>query len=147
MSDNREIYADAVIACADLVGRAGAKDFEIGYVHEGVPVEDAGWYAVATYQGARVMVDEHRSPTGAAMALAERLLSSATCRCRRPVVLADDRVGCRWRLMGQRWEPGCDVPPVRVEGHRGDHAAMVAALSQPLNRAERRRRQRGGGRG
>ena len=126
-------YADAVLACADLVGRAGARDFEIGFMRDDVPVAEAGWYAVATYQGARVITDEHRSPTTAAMALAERLLTGATCRCGKPVALADGSAGCRWRLVGKRWEPGCDVPPVHVKGERGDHAAMVRAL------AERRR--------
>jgi hypothetical protein len=123
-----DMYGDAVVACADLVGRAGAKDFEIGYLRDDVPPEDAGWYAIATYQGARLMADEHRSPTGAAMALAERILSGATCRCRKPVALADGKQGCRWRLVGQRWEPSCDVPSVRVKGERGDYDAMMRAL-------------------
>ncbi len=138
---------DAVIACADLVGRAGASDFEIGWMHDDVPIEEAGWYAVAKYRGARITTDEHRSPTTAAMALAERILASATCRCRQPVSLSDFVRGCRWRLVGKRWEPGCDAPPVRVEGRRGDHAAMQRALAQAPagNRAARRaaRRRRG----
>lgn len=135
---------DVVVACADLVRRAGARDFEIGYLHDDVPVEEAGWYAVASYQGARLMVDEHRSPTAAALALAERILSGATCRCRRPVVLDDDRAGCRWRLVGRRWEPGCDAPPLQVQGKRGDHAAIAAALAQPMNRAQRRAHNKSG---
>lgn len=145
------MYDDAVIACADLAGRAGAREFEIGYLRDDVPVEDAGWYATASYQGARIMADEHRSPTAAAMALAERLLAGATCRCRQPVALNDEGPGCRWRLMGQRWEPSCDAPPVHVEGQRGNHAAMaralteeagaamVCAFSESGNRTERRR--------
>jgi hypothetical protein len=137
---------DIVVACMDLVGRAGAAGFEIGYVHDDVPVEEAGWYAHASYQGARIMVEDHRSPTGAALALAERLLAGAVCRCRKPVSLADDRPGCRWRLVGQRWEPGCDAPPITVKGaQRGDHAAMRRALAEPANRAERRRRDQGRG--
>jgi hypothetical protein len=142
------LYADAVIACAELADRAGARHFEFGYQREGVPMEDAGWYATVSYQGARIMTDEHRSPTAAAMALAERLLRGATCRCRQPVALSDDQEGCRWRLMGQRWKPGCDVPPIHVKGDRGDHAAMARALRQapePANRRERRaaRKRRG----
>lgn len=136
---------DIVVACADLVGRAGASGFEIGYLHDDVPVEEAGWYAFATYQGARVMVDDHRSPTAAALALAERLLRGAACRCRKPVTLSDSQPGCRWRLAGARWEPGCDAPSVHVQGKRGDHAAMRRALAEPANRAERRRQQRKGG--
>lgn len=135
---NRHMNDDVVIACADLVGRAGASEFEIGYLHDDVPAEEAGWYAHAQYRGARITVEDHRSPTGAALALAERLLSGATCRCRQPVTLSDGQPGCRWRLVGQRWEPGCDAPPVRVNGQSGDYAAMQRAMAEPMNRAERR---------
>ena len=123
-----DFYSDTVVACADLVGRAGASGFEIGYLHDDVPVEEAGWYATASYQGARIMAEDHRSPGGAAMALAERLLIGATCRCRQPVALSDVAAGCRWELVGQRWEPGCDAPSVHVKARRGDHAAMRRAL-------------------
>jgi hypothetical protein len=132
------MHGDAVVACADLVGRAGASGFEIGYLHDDVPVEEAGWYASASYKGARLMADEHRSPTAAAMALAERILGGAACRCGKPVALNDEQPGCRWTLMGKRWEPGCDAPPLRVKGERGDHAAMVRALEESGNRADRR---------
>jgi hypothetical protein len=101
---------DAVIACADLVGRTGASGFEIGFLHEDVPVEDAGWYAVAFYRGARITTDERRNPSEAAMALSERLLRDAACRCGRRVALSGSQPGrCRWRLMGATWEPGCDA--------------------------------------
>jgi hypothetical protein len=133
---------DAVLACADLVGRSGASDFEIDFLHDDLPVEQAGWYAVAKFKGARIQTDEHRSPSAAAMALSERLLSGATCRCRKPVSMSDGKPGCRWRLVGPKWEPGCDVEPIRVKGERGDHAAMQRALAQPMDRADRRRRGR-----
>ena|SRR5690242_1177222 len=118
---------DAIIACADLAGRAGARDFEIGFLDD--DPKQPRWYAVASYQGARIMTDEHRSPSTAAMALAERLLSGATCRCGKPVVLSGGG-GCRWRLLGQRWEPSCDAAPVRVNAARGDHAAMRRAMDK-----------------
>lgn len=131
--------SDMVLACADLAGRSGARDFEIGYLHDDVPVAEAGWWAGVSYQGAKITTGDHRSPSAAALALAERLLSGAACRCGDMVSLSDDRPGCRWRLLGQRWEPGCDAPPVTVKGgQRGDHAAM--------NRAMRRRQQQRGGR-
>lgn len=141
---------DLVIACADLAGRAGASGFEIGYAgDEHGPVEEARWYAVATYQGARLIADEHQSPSAAALALAERLLSGARCRCTQTVTLSDEGPGCRWRLVGRRWEPGCDAAPVTVPGgRRGDTAAIERAMSQVPpggNRAARRaakRRQR-----
>lgn len=133
---------DVLKACADLVGRAGASNFEIGYVRDDVPVEDAQWYAHAQYRGARIIVQDHRSPSSAAFALAERLLSGATCRCRKPVALSDGAPGCRWRLMGPRWEPGCDAESVHVDARRGDLAAMQEALRQPMNRRDRRRAKR-----
>lgn len=140
------INDDIVIACADLADRAGANGFEIGYLHDDVPVEDAGWFAHAQYRGARITVEDHRSPTGAALALAERLLAGATCRCRQPVSLSDNRDGCRWRLVGRRWEPSCDAPSIRVPAGRGDHAAMQRALAEPGNRAERRAAKKRGNR-
>lgn len=132
---------DMVRACAYLVGRCGACDFEIGYVHEDVPSAEAGWYAQAVFKGARVMVGDMPSPTLAALALSERMLRGATCRCRQPVTLSDSTPGCRWRLVGPRYEPGCDAAPMRVHGERGDYAAMQRALAAapPANRAERRR--------
>lgn len=140
---------DVTLACTDLVGRTGARNFDIGYLHDDVPVEETGWYATAYYQGARISTDGHRSPSTAAMALAERLLGGATCRCREPVTLSDGRPDCRWRLAGKRWEPGCDVPSVRVEGARGDYAAMARALAEqptPANRRERRTQRKGSAR-
>lgn len=141
------INDDVVVACADLVNRTGAAGFEIGHLHDDVPVEEAAWYAHAQYLGARITVEDHRSPSGAALALAERLLSGATCRCRKPVTLSDGQTGCRWRLVGRRWESGCQVAPVHVQARRGDLAAMQAAMAQPANRADRRAQRKGRRRG
>lgn len=131
------LNSDVIIACADLAGRAGASSFDIGYLHDNVPADQAGWYATAHYRGARIVTDEHRFPDLAAFALALRLLSDATCRCTQPVTLTDGATGCRWRLVGARWEPGCDAPPLRYAGPAGDHAAMAVALAG-ANRAQRR---------
>ncbi|MEU8264449.1 hypothetical protein AB0C02_27985 [Micromonospora sp. NPDC048999] len=131
---------DIVIACVDLAGRAGASGVDIGYINA------ARWYAVATYRGARIIVDGHGSPTAAALALAERLLSRAKCRCTQPVTLSDARPGCRWRLVGRRWEPGCDAAPITVAaGGRGDLAAIERAMALVPpggNRAARRKAKR-----
>ena len=135
---------DILFACVDLVGRCGAKGFQIGYLHDDVPVEEAGWYAFVQYQGARITVEDQRSPTGAALALAERLLRGAMCRCRRRVTLSDDVDGCRWRLVGKRWEPGCDAAPLKVDGLRGDYAALSRVMREPANRAERRKAKKSG---
>ena len=131
------LHGDAIVALADLVGRCGASGLELGWVHDDVPVEEAGWYAMASFKGARITEQDHRSPSGAALALAERLLARAQCRCGKTVTLVDPE-RCRWRLMGQRWEPSCDAPPVRVEGQRGDLAALQAAMAAPMNQAARR---------
>lgn len=134
MTDTAE---DVVLAVADLAYRAGASGFEVGYLRDDVPVEDAGWYATAFYRGARITVDEHRSASTAAIALAERMLRGATCRCGRGVTLADDTPGCRWHLAGQRWEPGCDAPAVKVDANRGDLTAMNRAMRRAAKRNRR----------
>jgi hypothetical protein len=127
------IDEDAVIACADLAGRAGAASFEIGYLHDDVPVAEAGWYAQAMYKGARIIEGDHRGPAEAADALARRLLSGAQCwHCKGLVSLSGDGAlafrkvtlvtgerwdagqaaaapQCRWRRMGPRWARGCEA--------------------------------------
>jgi hypothetical protein len=123
------LNADVVIAAAHLLGRAGAKDFELG--HDGdpdTPGETVTWWVVATWQGMRVMTDKHPTPSGAALDIAERVLAGATCKCGRPVTLSDAAPGgCRWRMEGPRWVSGCTAPPVRITGKRGDTAAIQAA--------------------
>lgn len=127
----------AVAACHDLVGRAGATRFEIGYLHDDVPDDEAGWYAIAFYRGTRISVEDQPSSSAAADGLA-RLLLNGMCRCGRPAVLDAGAAGCLWRRVGKRWEPGCDVAPiVMAAGERGDGAA--------LNRAMRRRLAQGRG--
>ncbi len=138
---------DAVIACADLLDRAGAKGFEIGYMHEGVPAEDAGWYVTAQYQGGRIMTDEHPSPGAAAVAMAERILRGGACRCGRPSAVRRGQEGCLWLLVGQRWEPSCDAPTIWIPGPRGDVQAMGQAIQQQAdNRAARRAQKKRRGR-
>ena len=123
---------EQVIAAADLVGRTGARGFEVGYLHDGVPSEDAGWYAHAQYRGARVTAENHSSPGAAAEALAVKLLTGARCSCgrlvalddggafafRRPVMadgttwnLADAIAAgqCRWTRRGARWGRECEA--------------------------------------
>jgi hypothetical protein len=129
---NLELDEDALRACADLVGRTGAKGFQIGYLHEGVPPEQAGWFAHAQYQGARIGVEDKTGPVEAAEALCRRLLTGAQCfHCKRLVALSDHgaiaynshladgtewtveqaaKAGqCRWRRVGPRWVRGCET--------------------------------------
>ena len=138
--DDFDFNDDVVIACVDLVGRAGAEGFELGFTEDDPP----RWYAFAMYRGAHVMVEDYPTPTTAALALSERLLRGALCRCRRRVSLSDSRAfagtveGCRWRLVGNRWEPGCDAKPFR--GLDDVHRAM-RDHNDNLNRQARRRRE------
>ena len=122
---------DAITACADLVGRTGATNFQIGYLHDDVPVEQAGWYALAQYSSARISVEDQRGPVEAADALSRRILTGAQCfHCKKLVALSDHgavafnsrlpdgsfwsvqaaaQAGqCRWRRMGPRWARGCE---------------------------------------
>lgn len=98
-----ELQKDKVIAAADLVGRAGAVKFQIGYIEsdlrgelpaddEQVALDDAlasavTWYAHAQYRGARIIAENHSSPGDAAEALARRLLTGARCSCGKLVAL------------------------------------------------------------
>lgn len=126
---------DAVQAAADLVGRSGARELEIGYLHDDVPSEQAGWYAKVTYRGSRLIEEDHRGPVEACEALARRILLGAKCaHCGGLVALSDDGAvafaqahmadgttwtakqamatkQCRWRRHGNRWVRGCETAP------------------------------------
>lgn len=125
-----DMNTDAVAACADLVGRAGAKAFEIGYVHEDVPSEQAGWWASAQFQGARILVEDHRSSDAAADALVVRMLTGADCRCGRTVTLTAAKGCCPWALVGRKWLPGCRAKPLHIKANRGDVTAMRLAMHE-----------------
>ena len=101
---------DALTAAIDLVGRTGATGFEVGYVHDNVATEDAGWYAHAQYRGARV-THEACGPVEAAEGLARRLLNGGKCtHCGRTVTLSSVSAGkrCKWTRRGDRWARGCE---------------------------------------
>ena len=126
---------DLLVACADLVGRCGASNFEIGWLNDpGEPAytkHGAQWYAHAQLRGARITAEDHPGPTEACDALCVRLLTGAKCKCGKLVALSsagaiayDDvtmadgttwtrdeakRVGqCRWVRDGKRWKRGCE---------------------------------------
>lgn len=103
---------DALDAAVDLIGRTGARGFEIGYLHDDVPAKEAGWYAHAQYQGTRLIAEDHPGPVEAAEALARRLLTGGTCtHCKGFITLSDRKQKrgkvCRWTRQGARWERGC----------------------------------------
>jgi hypothetical protein len=129
---------DAVVAAADLIGRTGARGFEIGYLHDDVPVAEQGWYAHAQFRGTRITV-EGAGPVEAAEGLARRLLTGGRCRCGGLVALSDSGAvafggrmadgsdwpleeaaaagQCRWTRMGNRWVSACGagVPAQRQQ--------------------------------
>ena len=116
-----------VVACAGLLGRAGAKDMELGYTGDD---DNPRWYVQARYQGTRLIAQDHASPATACQELVHTLLRSALCRCGRRVTFAYKSGRCLWRLVVDRWEPGCDVAPlVMPKGSRGDLAAMRRAVT------------------
>ena len=87
---------DALVATVDLVGRSGARNFELGWDCPHSPGEPDGhscpevrWHAHAQYRGVRITEEGRPGPVEAAEALARRLLSGATCRCGRLVTLSD----------------------------------------------------------
>lgn len=125
---NVNLDEDALFAAADLVGRTGAKEFQLGYLNDEPPHQ---WYAYASYKGARISVDDCAGPIEAAEALARKLLTGGKCtKCGglialsgsgavayRAPVMADGSTWtaeeaaaagqCRWTRMGKRWEAGC----------------------------------------
>ncbi len=120
---------DALIASVEALGRAGAKEFNVGYLDDGVPIHKARWWAYVQYRGARIQVDEHTGPVEAAEALVKRVLHGAKCTgCGKLVMVSDDPVPipatlvdgtpvdevevrrkglCPWERQGRRWERGC----------------------------------------
>lgn len=144
---------DALIAAVDLIGRTGATGFEVGYLHEDVPAEEAAWYAHAQYKGARIIAENHRDPVEAAEGLARRLLTGGKCtRCGGLIALSGDGAfaytsatltdgtqwtaetaaaagQCRWTRMGRRWQAGCGSGGTRTR---------TAARQQPRRRKARK---------
>src|SRR5258706_845767 len=130
MANSMHLDEDAVLACADLVGRTGATEFQIGYLHDEPPQQ---WYAHAQYRGTRITEENHAGPSEAADALCRRLLTGARCaHCGGLValsgagavaygnpVMADGSTWsaaeaaaagqCRWHRMGPKWVMGCEA--------------------------------------
>ncbi|WP_410877384.1 hypothetical protein [Nocardia sp. A7] len=114
MTPDIEMDQDAFDAAVNLIPRTGARELEIGYLHDDVPMKEAGWYAHAQYQGARIIAEDHPGPLEAVEALARRLLAGGQCtHCKRTITLSGSsqkpKPGkwCRWTRQGDRWERGC----------------------------------------
>lgn len=148
---------DAIKAVVDLGGRTGATGFEIGYLHDDVPVDQAGWYAHVQLRGTRILVEDCKGPTEAAEALSRRLLSGAQCQgCKGLVALssagamsygstfADGRTWsskeqaaarqCHWRRIGARWEMGCEPDRIIESIHQALRERDTAAVPRLLLR-------------
>ena len=127
---------DAVAAAAGAVRRAGATEFEVGYLDDDVLVEEARWWASTRVRGRRFMVDDQPGPAEAAEALARKVLRGAKCRCGRLVALDGDPGGlggdkvladgtawthaaqeaagtCLWRRHGDTWHRQCESRATR----------------------------------
>lgn len=104
---------DRAVAAIELIGRTGARDVEIGFLHDDVPSDQADWWASANYRGAKVHVEHKRSPGHALDSLLARLLDGATCRwCGRQVTNRKTGNGpryCRYVLQGDRYVRGCQT--------------------------------------
>lgn len=118
---------DALDAGLDLIGRSGAKQIEIGWLHDGVPVAQMGWYAHAQYHGTRITA-ESCGPVEAVEALARRLLAGGTCTfCGLKVALSDHPgKWCRWTRQGAAWVRGCEAT------HAERNQAIVDEARQTL---------------
>lgn len=106
-----DLDQDALDAGVDLVGRTGATGFEVGYLHDDVPIGEAGWYAHAKYRGARITTEHHRGPVEAVEALARQLLHGGMCtHCGKRISLqGNSGKACRWTRDGAKWVRGCEA--------------------------------------
>ena len=84
LREMEELEDGRFIAAVDMIGRCGAKDFQIRYDEE----EPTVWMAVASFgQDGKALyeVDAALDPLTAALRLAERLVDGGTCtKCGRP---------------------------------------------------------------
>lgn len=122
--------SDAAVAAVDLVGRTGARQLQVGFLHDDVPADQAAWYASVLFEGTKVIEEDHRGPVEALEALARRLMTGGRCRCGALVALSDDGAifyrdarmadgstwaeadvraagQCRWTREGARWFGAC----------------------------------------
>jgi hypothetical protein len=95
-----------ILACAELVGRAGGQEFLIGWSREGVPTEEAGWHAQATWGEQTVSTVDSAGPNAAARDLVTQILNGGKCmNCSRVVTLDPRRFLVRDRMLpdGTHW--------------------------------------------
>lgn len=137
---------DRLHAAVDVIGRTGAKDFEVGFDDE-APT-NACWYARCDVVGVgNTSVAGITDPASAAEKLARKLINGGTCsHCGRTMTLViwikpgEDALypaQCHWRRTRKRWERGC--LDLIEEGKRlrvvqelyGDRLAEALGLAKP----------------
>lgn len=139
---------DIINASAHLADRAGARTWQLAWECPHLPeaehedhhrCDHITWKATAEYS-LETLEGTAPTPHEAALALAVRLMSGAACRCGRDVTLAERSSSkrCQWHLDGDKWLPGCSVPPLPAGGARGDYLGMIAAIQAGGGRAARR---------
>lgn len=118
---------DCVTAIADLAGRSGARELEIGWLRDPDEPEfeklGAGWYVSVFYKGLRLTVDEQPTPAHACDGVAHKLLDGGTCaHCLKQTTTAQTPLGtyehgasppagegvCVWYRDGAKWVRGCE---------------------------------------
>lgn len=117
-------YMDAVVAAAEVVGRSGGREFEVGWLYDdedappgwpegvAVPVEEQRWYATARWKGA-LLKGEGAWPWEACERLAARILHGGQCiACRQKINLVPEQGSwadgnCNWHREGKHWIRGC----------------------------------------
>lgn len=106
--------SDALVAAADLVGRSGASNFQVGYLHDdddpSFLVFGPQWYAHAQYRGRRITAEGFDRPDDAADHLAKKILAGGQCaHCALIVSLDFDAPErCHWWREADRWVRGCE---------------------------------------
>lgn len=109
----QEEFDDRMAAAVDLIGRCGATDLEVGFLHDDVPMEEADWWAAAHFRGARVTVEHKKNPGHAVDSLLVRLLDGARCaHCGKYVTnrkSVSGRKYCKFIREGERFQRGCEV--------------------------------------
>jgi len=132
---------DILTAALEVIPRTGATALEVGYLHDDVPIELAGWYASASWRGTRITVEDQPHPAAAVDGLARRLMDGGKCtHCGRLVTLdpaggwASDRTlvdgspwlaeqqaaagVCAWHRDGPTWRRGCEKGTHASPRHR-----------------------------
>lgn len=103
-------YKRRTMEAIDMAGRSGAKGLEMGYTNDGVPWEEAGWYAKAEFKSGTLVVDDQTDPLEAIEKLAARIQDKARCRWCSRLISWGPWVGntrCAWSKVDGRWQPGC----------------------------------------